>query len=91
MTDDCDYCCQWNREHPDEAPRVSCGPCSACQAPVHLKAHPRQPTSSCLCQQHWDELNARGYHFELYHLIYVLILGIAAVQIYPLIARLLDG
>jgi hypothetical protein len=36
-------------------------------------------------------LHASGYHFELYHLIYVIILGIAALQIYPLIARLWGG
>jgi len=54
----------------------------------HLRPHPRQPTSICLCQQHWDELTAAGYHFELYHMIYVLIFGIAVIQIYPLVARL---
>ncbi len=91
MNDDCDYCRQWNQEHPDEAQRVACGPCAVCQASGHLKAHPRQPTSICLCQKHWDELNGRGYHFELYHLIYVIVFGIAAVQIYSLIARFWEG
>ena len=88
MADDCDYCLQWNLEHSDEARRVSCGPCIVCQASGHLKAHPRQPTSICLCQKHWEELTSSAYHFELYHLIYVIILGIAAVQMYPLISRL---
>lgn len=91
MTAECNYCQQWNEEHPDAERRVSCGPCSVCQAPGHLKAHPRQPTSICLCQKHWDELNERGYHFELYHLIYLIVIGIAAIQIYPLIAKLWGG
>jgi hypothetical protein len=91
MTDDCEYCRQWNKEHPESEPESSCGPCEICHAPGHLKAHPKQPTTLCLCQKHWNELNAPGYHFDLSHLIYVIILGIAAVQICPLIARLLDG
>lgn len=52
---------------------------------------PKAATSLCLCREHWDKLNASGYRFELYHLIYVAILGIAAIQIYPLIARLWGG
>ncbi|MBK9594437.1 MAG: hypothetical protein IPO57_03455 [Rhodocyclales bacterium] len=91
MTDDCEYCRQWNQAHPEAEPRASCGPCAVCRAPGHLKAHPRQPTSLCLCREHWDELNAPGYHFELYHLIYVVIVGIAAIQIYPLVARFWGG
>ena len=88
MDDDCEYCRQWNREHPDAEPRSSCGPCDFCQAPGHVRAHPRQPTSVCVCRKHWDELTAPGYHFELYHLIYLILLGIAAVQLHPLLARL---
>ena len=91
MTDDCEYCRQWNQAHPAAEPRASCGPCAVCQAPGHLKAHPRQPTSLCLCRAHREELHASGYHFELYHLIYVAILGIAAIQIHPLVARLWGG
>lgn len=87
MTHACDYCPQWNRDHPEQPPRESCGPCVVCQAPGHLRAHPRNPTSICLCHTHEQALNAPGYHFELYHLIYVVILGIAAVQIYPFLAR----
>ena len=91
MTDDCEYCRQWNQAHPEAEPRASCDPCAVCQAPGHLKAHPRQPTSLCLCQAHRNELDASGYHFELYHLIYVVIVGIAAIQIYPLVARFWGG
>lgn len=91
MTDICDYCNKWNRDHPGEKQRDSCGPCVVCQAPGHLGAHPRQPTSICLCKNHWDDLNSPGYHFEFYHLIYAAILSIAAVQIYPIIARLWNG
>lgn len=91
MIDDCEYCLQWNKDHPDEAPRVACGPCDVCRAPGHVGAHPRRPSSVCLCKAHWGALTARGYHFEPYHLIYVIIFGIAAAQIYPLIARLWGG
>jgi hypothetical protein len=36
-------------------------------------------------------LNADGYHFELYHLIYLIISVIVAIQVYPLAARLFSG
>jgi hypothetical protein len=91
MSEDCAYCRQWNHDHPDAAPKESCGPCDVCQADGHVKAHPRQPTSICLCQRHWNELNADGYHFELYHLIYLIISVIVAIQVYPLAARLFSG
>ena len=91
MTVDCEYCRKWNQENSESESQTSCGPCEICRAPGHLKAHPRKPASICLCQQHWDELNASGYHFDLSHLLYVIVLAIAAVQIYPLIARLWGG
>ncbi len=87
----CIYCEQWNREYPDAPPRVSCGPCVECQAPGHLRAHPRQPTSLCLCRHHESTLSAPGYHFELYHLIYVVVIGIAAVQVARAIAPFWGG
>jgi len=91
MADDCEYCRQWNQDHPDEQPRAACGPCDVCAVPGHVGAHPRQPTSVCLCKAHWDKLSASGYHFELSHLIYVIIFGIAAIQLYPLVARSWGG
>lgn len=87
----CGYCNAWNQEHPEAEQRYFCGPCNICQSPGHIGAHPRQPVSLCLCQQHWDELNTPGYHFELSHLIYVAIIGLALVQIYPLLARWWGG
>ncbi len=89
LREDCEYCRQWNLSHPAEAARLACGPCDVCQAPGHIMAHPRQPTSVCLCQQHAHALGSSAYHFELYHLIYVLIFGLLALQLYPLLARLL--
>ena len=87
MHDECEYCRQWNRDHPQEAPRTSCGPCDFCQAPGHIGAHPRQPTSICLCDKHWAELTAPGYHFELSHLIYVAMAAIFVAVVYPVLAR----
>jgi hypothetical protein len=87
MSSECEYCSQWNREHPQEAPRTSCGPCDFCQATGHIGAHPRQSTSICLCEKHWAELTAPGYHFELYHLIYLALGAIIVATVYPMIAR----
>lgn len=90
-TEPCSYCEQWNREHPDAPPRHWCGPCVECQTPGHVRAHPRQPTSLCLCRHHWSKLSAPGYHFELYHLIYLVIFGLAALQVARFIAPLWSG
>jgi len=38
----------------------------------------------CLCPEHWEEIARKGYHFELYHLIYVLIGLIAFAVLYRL-------
>ena len=84
---ECLYCDDWNRLHPQEAPRTSCGPCEFCTAPGHIGAHPRQPVSLCLCPAHWAELGAAGYHFELSHLIYVAMVLMLAASAYPLLAR----
>ncbi len=86
---DCPYCRDWNREHPAEAPRTSCGPCETCGRPGHVGAHPRQPTSHCLCPEHWESLVSRGFHFELYHLVYVVIGLLAASALYRLARDLL--
>lgn len=83
---ECAYCADWNREHPDQA-RTECGPCEHCEAPGHIGAHPRQPTSLCLCRKHWDELASPGFHFELHHLIYWVILVIVATLLYTSITR----
>lgn len=87
MRSECEYCNQWNREHPEAPPRTSCGPCDVCKAPGHVGAHPRQPASICLCERHWAELAAPGYRFELYHLVYVAVAAILAATVYPMIAR----
>lgn len=86
---DCPYCRDWNREHPAEAPRTSCGPCETCGRPGHVGAHPRQPTSLCLCLEHWESLAARGYHFELNHLVYAVIGLLAATTLCRLVQDLL--
>ncbi len=83
MTKSCDYCHQWNAEHP-EAQRSACGPCEFCGAPGHIGAHPRQPGSLCLCEPHWQTLSSPGWHFELYHLIYLLIGGLVLLQVWRL-------
>jgi len=85
---DCAYCQQWNHEHPHEQPRVSCGPCEVCQAPGHVGAHPRLPTSHCLCPKHWEALNAPRFRFDLSHLIVVLVIGVAAAQLFAWLFRL---
>ncbi len=90
-SESCSYCEQWNQEHPDAPPRDSCGPCVECQAAGHVRAHPRQPTSLCLCRHHWSKLSAPGYHFELYHLIYLVIGGIAAIQVVRALAPFWSG
>lgn len=87
MDHECGYCRDWNRTSSPEDRRDSCGPCSVCQQPGHVRAHPRQPTSSCLCEKHWQELNSPGFRFELYHLIYLLVFGLIAIQIYSLVVR----
>lgn len=87
MQFECGYCNDWNRDHPQESPRASCGPCDVCKAPGHVGAHPRQPVSLCLCEKHWSELTDDGYHFETYHLIYVLIVVIFVAVTYPIVAR----
>lgn len=79
----CPYCRDWNEAHP-EAPRTSCAPCETCGAPGHIAAHPRQARSLCLCERHWQDLTAAGWHFELYHLIYVLIAGLVLAQLWRL-------
>ena len=85
MSDVCPYCRDWNAAHP-EAPRSACGPCETCGAPGHVAAHPRQPTSVCLCTAHHQALAADGWHFELYHLIYLLIGGLLLLQLWRLFA-----
>jgi hypothetical protein len=86
---DCPYCRDWSRAHPEAAPRLSCGPCETCGKPGHVGAHPRQPTSVCLCAEHWAALAARGYHFELYHLVYVVIGLVAASVVYRIVQDLM--
>ena len=83
-----EYCRRWNRERPLASPRTACGPCDVCQAPGHVGAHPRQPTSVCLCERHWAEVSAPGYRFELYHLVYVAIAAIVVATLYPKMASL---
>lgn len=84
MSDACPYCRDWNTAHP-ESPRSACGPCETCGAPGHVAAHPRQPTSVCLCTAHHQAL-AEGWHFELYHLIYLLLGGLVLLQLWRLFA-----
>jgi hypothetical protein len=83
---DCEYCRHWNSVHPDETPRTACGPCEFCQAPGHVGAHPRQPCSICLCAEHWAELTGPGFHFDMSHVTFVLILLIIAAIAFPAIA-----
>lgn len=86
--EDCSYCAEWQRQHPDQPPRHACGPCERCGAPGHVGAHPRQAVSLCLCPRHWAALAAPGYHFELYHLIVPIVIGSFVAIIWPLLARL---
>jgi hypothetical protein len=58
------------------------------QAECDVGAHPRQPTSVCLCERHWAEVSAPGYRFELYHLVYVAIAAIVVATAYPMVASL---
>lgn len=85
----CLYCADWNRAHPDEPPKTACGPCEFCGEPGHIGCHPRRPTSMCLCERHWRELST-GFHFELYHLIPLIVLGLLAAIIYPQVMRWLS-
>lgn len=73
----CGYCADWNRTHSPAEQRQSCGPCAQCGAPGHVGSHPRQPISVCLCQEHWQQLAASGFRFEVYHLVYVFIAAVA--------------
>jgi hypothetical protein len=83
----CAYCRDWNAAHPDEPARTACGPCDHCQAPGHIGAHPRQACSVCLCETHWAEISKPGLHFDLSHIIVIIVLGFAAASLWPIIAR----